>query len=109
MTGPLIAIDTSEIREGKLDELRHLTRTTIVAETERPATAVATLPGIHGFHSEDGRVRFDVDAEHLDATVRSLSELGVRSLQSHPPTLEQLFPRFYGVEEAERAEGPAAP
>jgi len=97
------------VESGSLADLRHLTRTTIVAETARPATTVATLPGIHAFQTEDGRVRFDVDAEHLDAVVRSLGELGVRSLESHPPTLEQLFLRFYGVEEGERAEGPAAP
>ena len=97
------------VESGSLADLRHLTRTTIVAETARPATTIATLPGIHAFQTEDGRVRFDVDAEHLDAVVRSLGELGVRSLESHPPTLEQLFLRFYGVEEGERAEGPAAP
>jgi ABC-2 type transport system ATP-binding protein len=94
------------VESGTLDEMRHLKRTTIVAETERPASAVAALPGIHGFEAEDGRVRFDVDAEHLEAVVRSLGELGVRSLQSHPPTLEQLFLRFYGVEEGERIDEP---
>ena len=97
------------VESGTLTDLRHLTRTTIVAETARPATTVSSLPGIHRFQAEDGRVRFDVDAEHLDAVVRSLGELGVRSLESHPPTLEQLFLRFYGVEEGELAEGPAAP
>jgi ABC-2 type transport system ATP-binding protein len=89
------------VESGTLDDLRHLTRTTIVAETERPATTVAALRGIHGFESEDGRIRFDVDAEHLDAVVRSLGELGVRSLESHPPTLEQLFLRYYGGDGAE--------
>jgi polyether ionophore transport system ATP-binding protein len=93
------------VESGTLADLRHLTRTTIVAETARPATTVATLPGIHGFQAEDGRVRFDVDAEHLDAVVRSLGELGVRSLESHPPTLEQLFLRFYGVEEEAPVDG----
>jgi ABC-2 type transport system ATP-binding protein len=89
------------VERGTLDELRHLTRTTIVAQTARSATGVADLPGIHDLEVEDGRVRFDVDAEHLDAAVRSLSELGVRSLVSHPPTLEQLFLRYYGGESAD--------
>ena len=35
---------------------------------------------------------------HLDGAVRRLSELGVRSLVSHPPTLEELFLRHYGDE-----------
>jgi ABC-2 type transport system ATP-binding protein len=88
------------VERGTLDELRHLTRTTIVAETTRSASGVANLPGIHDLEIQDGRVRFDVDAEHLEAAVRSLGELGVRSLVSHPPTLEQLFLRYYGVEES---------
>ena len=35
---------------------------------------------------------------HLDPTIRRLAELGVRSLVSHPPTLEELFLRHYGDE-----------
>jgi ABC-2 type transport system ATP-binding protein len=89
------------VERGTLDELRHLTRTTIVAETARSASGVAELPGIHDLEVEDGRVRFDVDLEHLGAAVRSLGELGVRSLVSHPPTLEQLFLRYYGGEAAD--------
>jgi ABC-2 type transport system ATP-binding protein len=89
---------------GTLAELRHLTRTTVEAETARPASGFADLPGIHDLEVADGRVRFDVDAEHLDAAVRSLSGLGIRSLVSHPPTLEELFLRHYGDELAEERE-----
>ncbi|MGH3506941.1 MAG: ABC transporter ATP-binding protein, partial [Nocardioidaceae bacterium] len=44
----------------------------------------------------DGRVRFDVDSDHLDGAIAHLSSLGIRSLVSHPPTLEELFLRQYG-------------
>jgi ABC-2 type transport system ATP-binding protein len=87
------------VEHGTLDELRHLTRTTVVAETSRSASELAGVAGIHDLQSMDGRVRFDVDAEHLDSAVRKLGELGVRSLVAHPPTLEQLFLRYYGAEE----------
>jgi ABC-2 type transport system ATP-binding protein len=91
------------VESGTLDQLRHLTRTTVIAETSRPATELVDVAGIHDLQSADGRVRFDVDAEHLDAAVRKLGELGVRSLVAHPPTLEQLFLRYYGADEpAER-------
>jgi ABC-2 type transport system ATP-binding protein len=43
-------------------------------------------------------VRFDVDTVHLDGAMRRLSELGIQSLASHPPTLEELFLRHYGDE-----------
>jgi ABC-2 type transport system ATP-binding protein len=86
------------VERGTLSELRHLTRTTIIAETERPALGIEHLDGVHDLRSTRGQVRFDVDSEHLDAAVRRLSELGVRSLISQPPTLEQLFLRHYGEE-----------
>jgi ABC-2 type transport system ATP-binding protein len=96
------------VESGTLEDLRHLTRTTIVAETTRPATAIADLPGIHALQIEDGRLRFDVDAEHLGEVVRSLADLDLRSLVSHPPTLEQLFLRYYGgvASDEQVGEGP---
>ena len=84
------------VETGSLAELRHLTRTTIVAETTEPPATLSGLPGIHNLETEDGRVRFDVDAGQLEAAVKSLASLGVRSLTSHPPTLEQLLLRHYG-------------
>jgi ABC-2 type transport system ATP-binding protein len=43
-------------------------------------------------------VQFDVDTAHLDGALRALTGLGVRSLTSRPPTLEELFLRHYGDE-----------
>jgi ABC-2 type transport system ATP-binding protein len=83
------------VESGTLSQLRHLTRTTISAETAHPATGLADLPGIHGLEVHGGQVRFEVDAEYLDGAVAALSRTGVRSLVSHPPTLEQLLLRHY--------------
>jgi ABC-2 type transport system ATP-binding protein len=95
------------VERGTLAELRHLTRTTITAETDGTATRIGELPGIHDLELEDHRVRFDVDAEHLDGAMRHLSDLGIRSLVSHPPTLEELFLRHYGDERDEEEATPA--
>jgi ABC-2 type transport system ATP-binding protein len=86
------------VQSGTLAEMRHLTRTSITAETSRPATDLAGLVGVHNLKAQDGRVEFDVDTAHLDDAVRHLSEHGIRSLTSHPPTLEELFLRHYGDE-----------
>jgi ABC-2 type transport system ATP-binding protein len=86
------------VESGTLGELRHLARTSITAETELPAHSLADLEGVHGLEIDGNRVRFAVDTDHLDVTVRRLAELGVRSLVSHPPTLEELFLRHYGDE-----------
>jgi ABC-2 type transport system ATP-binding protein len=95
------------VESGSLADLRHLTRTTISAEITAPATALAQQPGVHDLAIRDGHVSFDVDTTHLAAAVRTLSDLGLRSMTSNPPTLEQLFLRHYGDELA--AEGVPAP
>jgi len=92
------------VQSGTLQEMRHLTRTSITAELKTPAAGLETLPGIHGLEIHDLQVRFDVDSEHLGEAVRRLGELGVTSLVSHPPTLEELFLRHYGDELAKDRE-----
>ena len=84
------------VQTGTLQELRELTRTSIVAETAKPVPALAGLDGVHGLTSNAGQVRFDVDTAQLDDAIRLLSAAGLRSLVSHPPTLEELFLRQYG-------------
>jgi ABC-2 type transport system ATP-binding protein len=91
-------------QSGTLQELRGMTRTSITAEVARSADGLAGLPGIHGLEVEGARVRFDVDTVHLEAAVQRLGELGLRSLESHPPTLEELFLRHYGDELAHERE-----
>ena len=86
------------VQTGTLAELRHLTRTTISAQTLQPADGLAELPGVHDLQLDGDRVSVDVDTDHLDGVVRHLSGLGLRSLASHPPTLEELFLRHYGDE-----------
>ncbi len=86
------------VQSGTLAELRHLTRTTVIAETDRAATGIADLPGVHEPRLQGDRVTFDVDSDHLGGAVTELTRLGIRSLAAHPPTLEELFLRQYGEE-----------
>ncbi|MEV0830343.1 ABC transporter ATP-binding protein [Nonomuraea rubra] len=84
------------VQAGTLAELRHLTRTTVEAETAAPVTGLLALPGVHDAQTSGARVRFSVDAEHLDGTIKHLTAFGIRALTSHPPTLEELMLRHYG-------------
>lgn len=87
------------VQSGTLAELRHLTRTTVLLTTLRPAPDLAAQPGVDGVVTEDGAdnpVSFQVDTDHLDAVMRYLAPLGIRSLVAHPPTLEELFLAEYG-------------
>ncbi|WP_018255658.1 ABC transporter ATP-binding protein [Salinispora mooreana] len=83
------------VESGSLSELRHLARTTVTVDTARPLTGVAELPGVHEVRAVDGRVRLEVEPEHLDALLAHLIRFEVRALVSAPPTLEELFLRHY--------------
>jgi len=91
------------VESGTLSELRHLTRTSIAVETVQPVAGLEALPGVHDIVLDHTRARFDVDTQHLDGVMRQLSALGVRSLTSTPPTLEEMFLRHYGDEETSGA------
>ena len=86
------------VESGTLADLRHLTRTSIDVETVGEPAGLDALPGVHNLFVEDHRARFDVDTSRLDETLRTVSGLGVRTLTSRPPTLEELFLRHYGDE-----------
>jgi len=98
----VLADTISIIREGRivetgsLKDLRHMTRTTVVVTLSGPAEELGALSGVHGLREEDGMVTFEVDGDKVEPTVRALAALGVRSIQAHPPTLEQLLMRHYG-------------
>ncbi|WP_328680885.1 ABC transporter ATP-binding protein [Streptomyces sp. NBC_00343] len=83
------------VESGSLSDLRHLTRTSVTAELTGAPDGLASLPGVHDLDVQGHRVRLQVEADHLNAVLRSLSESGVRSLTSKPPTLEELFLRHY--------------
>ncbi len=86
------------VESGTLAELRHLTRTSITAELAGPPNGLTKLANIHDLKVEGNRVRFDVETRSLDDALRRLTEVGVRSLVSQPPTLEELFLRHYTTE-----------
>src|SRR4051794_24439465 len=97
------------VETGTLADLRHLTRTSIVAETERPPTGLAALAGVHDLPVGGGPARFVVGTSHLDEALRRLTAFGVRTLTSQPPTLEELFLRHYGDDLAGNGSRPPRP
>ncbi len=89
------------VETGSLDELRHLTRTSITATTQVPPTDLANLPGVHDLEVEGPRIHFHVDTTGLAEVHRYLAGLGVIDLFSQPPTLEELFLRHYEADGTE--------
>jgi ABC-2 type transport system ATP-binding protein len=90
------------VESGTLAEMRHLTRTSIIAELASSADGLAQLHGVHDLVVDPGadggsRVRCEVDAEALEDALRLLVAAGIRTLTSQPPTLEELFLRHYAA------------
>ncbi|MFI5066621.1 MAG: ATP-binding cassette domain-containing protein, partial [Streptosporangiales bacterium] len=83
------------VDSGALADLRHLARTSVRAELARPPDGLAGLPGVHDLEITGTRASCQVDNSALDEVLRRLTEAGVRSLVSQPPTLEDLFLRHY--------------
>lgn len=99
------------VETGSLSQMRHMTRTTIEVETERSAAALQQLEGVHDLRVKTiagtSRTVLEVDSDHLAPITAQLAALGVQSLVAHPPTLEQLLIRHYGVITASRGAAPS--
>jgi ABC-2 type transport system ATP-binding protein len=83
------------VDSGALADLRHLSRTSVRAELDRPPEGLDGLAGVHDLDLTGTRVSCQVDNSALDELLVRLTRAGVRSLVSQPPTLEELFLRHY--------------
>ena len=83
------------VDSGALADLRHLSRTSVRAELDRPPEGLDGLAGVHDLDLAGTRVSCQVDNSALDELLVRLTRAGVRSLVSQPPTLEELFLRHY--------------
>lgn len=92
----------SIIRQGKiaesgtLENLRHLTRTTIRVETGRSAIGLEHLTGVYNVSKDGLKYSFSVDSNEITKVMEVLLPLGIKSLTAEPPSLEELFMRHYG-------------
>jgi ABC-2 type transport system ATP-binding protein len=84
------------VESGTLENLRHLTRTTISVETGKSAVRMENLPGIHDVSRDGLKYRFSVDSNAITKVMEVLLPLGIKSLTVEPPSLEELFMRHYG-------------
>ncbi|MBD7950981.1 ABC transporter ATP-binding protein [Oerskovia rustica] len=89
------------VQSGTLRELRHLTRSKVVATvgSGTPSTgALEALDGVHDLVVDGSHVTFHVDDDALPQVTRALADLAPHGLTIEPPSLEELFLRQYGDE-----------
>jgi polyether ionophore transport system ATP-binding protein len=87
------------VETGSLDTLRHLTRTSVTADVAVVPPDLDQLPGVHAVEVTGHRVSAQVEPPGLAPLLQSLTAAGLYALTSHPPSLEELFLRHYGVTE----------
>ncbi|HGA2943960.1 TPA: ATP-binding cassette domain-containing protein [Streptococcus agalactiae] len=96
LTDKVVIIRQGEIVEtGTLDELRHLTRSTVTLVTSGDVSKMVFVDGVHDFVQNDSQATFSVDNQYLNSILIEASKLGVTRFESIPPTLEDLFMRHY--------------
>ena len=101
-----IVRDGRTVDTGTLAELRHLSRTTIDATVSRPPDGLDAVAGVYDLEAgDDGtKLHFQIDPDALEKVLRLLTDAGVQTLSSRPPTLEELFLRYYSAD-ASKEEG----
>ncbi|CAN5477819.1 multidrug efflux ABC transporter ATP-binding protein [soil metagenome] len=85
------------VESGTLTSMRHLSRTSIKAEMASDPGDLTGIDGVEDISFDGHTLRAQVDGDSIGELIRVLGNAGVRSLVSQPPTLEDLFLRYYGV------------
>ncbi len=83
------------VESGTLADLRHLRRNKIVAEVAGPVPDLARIAGVTDVRVDGATVSCSVEPEAMTEVLSALTAVGVRSLTSAPPTLEELFLEAY--------------
>ena len=92
----VVIIRQGEIVEsGSLEELRHLTRTTVNLKTTGDVSQMIAVEGVHDFIQKGNEAAFSADLNHINNILYEASKLGVMKFEATSPTLEDLFMRHY--------------
>ncbi|MFB6468379.1 ATP-binding cassette domain-containing protein [Cytobacillus sp. Hz8] len=83
------------VETGTLDELRHLTHSTVTLATEGDVSAMASVNGVYDFTQKENQATFSADNQYINDILLEATKLGVKKFESVPPTLEDLFMRHY--------------
>jgi polyether ionophore transport system ATP-binding protein len=83
------------MESGTLQQLRHLSRTKIVAVVHAVPAGLADIPGVFEVAGDGTRVTCEVDDAGLGPVMAALSAAGLHSLTSQQPTLEEVFLKHY--------------
>ncbi|GAA1456712.1 ABC transporter ATP-binding protein [Williamsia maris] len=91
------------VAAGSLAQMRHLTRTRVTAEVAEQPDGLAELADVDDVEitsrsniAGTTTVSLTVEQPGLSRLIAALGRLDVRSLEVSPPSLEEMFRRYYG-------------
>ena len=85
----------SIVESGSIADLRHLQRMSVVAVTSHELHGLEDVVGLHDVSYDDRTLRCTVEPKGLADLLTHLTAAGIVSLESRPPTLEEMFLRYY--------------
>ena len=86
------------VESGTLEQLRHLTRSTVHLALKENIATLENLSFIHDWtQTGQNQATFSIDHQALDELSKELNHYQVQKLEILPPTLEELFMRHYQV------------
>lgn len=91
----VIIRDGKVVETGTLDEMCHLTRSTVTVSTKDQVASLVEVQGVHDFQQKGQQATFSIDNKHLNGLLAALGQLEVVKFEVVPPTLEDLFIRHY--------------
>jgi ABC-2 type transport system ATP-binding protein len=83
------------VETGTLEELRYLTHSQIIIETEKAIPDLGKQEGVYDVSVDGNKIQFNFDTSHYSDLLKYISAYNVTSLESVPQTLEDLFMRHY--------------
>ena len=86
--------DGRAVETGTLAEMRRLATISVEAELAEPVE-LSGMAGVHELTVTGTVVRCHVDPAALEEVLGRMHQAGIRSLTCRPPTLEELFLRYY--------------
>ncbi|WP_199034516.1 ABC transporter ATP-binding protein [Glycomyces salinus] len=86
------------VETGTLAEMRHFSRSEVRATLKKPIRGLGDHEGVHNLKEDGLELHFQVDSGALDDVLTQLAVAGIASLTCEPPSLEELFLRYYGDE-----------
>ncbi|MFM7068129.1 MAG: ATP-binding cassette domain-containing protein [Actinomycetes bacterium] len=99
------------VETGRIADLRHLSSVVVRADLRgAPPATLTSLPGVSAVEVTGHRLTCRCRPEGLNELLAQLTSVGISTLTTTAPSLEDVFLRFYdGSEDAAPSDGTAAP